>query len=74
MRKSGRSPFLLFVLVLFACLFVFEPPAAHAYIGPGAGFAFVSSFFAVLAAFGARHTVVIVDLRHLPAACLGDLL
>ena len=28
-----------------------EPPPAEAYIGPGAGFAFVSSFFAILAAF-----------------------
>lgn len=27
-----------------------DPPAAHAYIGPGAGFAFVSSFFVVFAA------------------------
>jgi predicted AlkP superfamily phosphohydrolase/phosphomutase len=44
------SPF-LFVVILFACLFLVEPPAAQAYIGPGAGFAFVSSFFAVLAAF-----------------------
>jgi predicted AlkP superfamily phosphohydrolase/phosphomutase len=30
---------------------LFDPPDAHAYIGPGAGFAFVSSFFAVIAAF-----------------------
>ena len=37
--------------VLVLCLFVVEPPPAHAYIGPGAGFAFVSSFFAVFAAF-----------------------
>ena len=50
MRKRGMSPF-LFVVILLACLFLFEPPPAHAYIGPGAGFAFVSSFFAVLAAF-----------------------
>lgn len=49
MKKSG-SPF-LFVAILFACLFLVEPPPLQAYIGPGAGFAFVSSFFAVLAAF-----------------------
>jgi len=39
-------------VALFVCLFLVEPPDAHAYIGPGAGFAFVSSFFAVLAALG----------------------
>lgn len=43
--------FFRIVLVLFVCLVVFEPPAAEAYIGPGAGFAFVSSFFAIFAAF-----------------------
>jgi predicted AlkP superfamily phosphohydrolase/phosphomutase len=37
-------------VALFVCLWLVEPPPAHAYIGPGAGFAFVSSFFAVLAA------------------------
>jgi predicted AlkP superfamily phosphohydrolase/phosphomutase len=36
---------------LFVCLLLVEPPPAQAYIGPGAGFAFVSSFFAILAAF-----------------------
>ncbi len=36
---------------LLVCFLVVEPPAAQAYIGPGAGFAFVSSFFAILAAF-----------------------
>ena len=39
-----------FVCVLYLCLLVVEPPAAEAYIGPGAGFAFASSFFAVFAA------------------------
>ncbi len=40
--------------IAFACaivLFLLEPPAAEAYIGPGAGFAFVGSFFALFAAF-----------------------
>jgi predicted AlkP superfamily phosphohydrolase/phosphomutase len=36
-------------LVLVALLVAIEPPAAHAYIGPGAGFAFVGSFFIVFA-------------------------
>lgn len=36
--------------VLFAALFLLDPPSAQAYIGPGAGFAFVSSFFVVFAA------------------------
>ena len=40
------------VLVALAiCLWLIDPPAAHAYIGPGAGFAFASSFLAILAAF-----------------------
>ena len=42
--------FFCITLVLFVCLFVLVPPA-QAYIGPGAGFAFVSSFFAIIAAF-----------------------
>jgi predicted AlkP superfamily phosphohydrolase/phosphomutase len=36
---------------LLVVLFLVEPPAAHAYIGPGAGFAFVGSFFVLFAAF-----------------------
>lgn len=35
---------------LFVVCFLLDPPAAQAYIGPGAGFAFVSSFFVVFAA------------------------
>ena len=38
-------------VALFVCLVLVEPPPAEAYVGPGAGFAFVSSFFAILAAF-----------------------
>jgi predicted AlkP superfamily phosphohydrolase/phosphomutase len=47
---TSRS-FLRFVVVLFACLWLVEPPAAHAYIGPGAGIAFASSLFVLLGAF-----------------------
>jgi len=36
-------------LVLALLLLAVEPPAAQAYIGPGAGFAFVGSFFVVFA-------------------------
>jgi predicted AlkP superfamily phosphohydrolase/phosphomutase len=39
------------VVALAVCFLIVEPPPAEAYIGPGAGFAFVSSFFAILAAF-----------------------
>jgi predicted AlkP superfamily phosphohydrolase/phosphomutase len=39
------------LLVLIVCCVVVEPPPVAAYIGPGAGFAFVSSFFAIFAAF-----------------------
>ncbi len=35
---------------LAAALFLLDPPPVQAYIGPGAGFAFVSSFFVVFAA------------------------
>jgi len=38
-------------VALFVCLFLVEPPPVEAYIGPGAGFAFASTFFAILAAF-----------------------
>ena len=38
------------VLAVLVAFFLFDPPAAQAYIGPGAGFAVVSSFFVVLAA------------------------
>jgi predicted AlkP superfamily phosphohydrolase/phosphomutase len=50
MMRARR--YLPLAVALFVCLFVVEPPPVHAYIGPGAGFAFVSSFFAVLAALG----------------------
>lgn len=35
-----------------ALLLLFDAPPAHAYIGPGAGFAFISSFFILLATLG----------------------
>jgi hypothetical protein len=48
--NAGRN-LLRIAVVLFVCLCVIEPPPAHAYIGPGAGIAFVSSFFALIGAF-----------------------
>jgi len=41
----------ILVLTAVAVLVLATPRAAHAYIGPGAGFALAGSFFAVLAAF-----------------------
>jgi predicted AlkP superfamily phosphohydrolase/phosphomutase len=38
-------------LVLGGLLLLVDPPAVHAYVGPGAGFAFVSSFFILFATF-----------------------
>jgi hypothetical protein len=46
-----RARYLPFFVALFVCFLLVEPPPVQAYIGPGAGFAFVSSFFAILAAF-----------------------
>jgi len=42
----------LTALVLVPILVVVVPAPAHAYIGPGAGFAFLGSFFSLLVAFG----------------------
>ena len=39
------------LLAVAVAFFLFDPPAAEAYIGPGAGFAFVSSFFVIIATF-----------------------
>ena len=44
------------LIILFSTLFLLSPAGAYAYIGPGAGFAFISSFFIlfstlILAAF-----------------------
>ena len=46
-RRSIRA--VLWVAVILACLA--DAPEVQAYIGPGAGFAFVGSFFVVLATF-----------------------
>jgi len=46
---SSSRQILRVAFTLFCLLFVLEPPAAEAYIGPGAGFAFVGSFFIVFA-------------------------
>jgi predicted AlkP superfamily phosphohydrolase/phosphomutase len=42
---------LLALLAILVLLQMVVPPPAHAYVGPGAGFAFVSSLFTFLAAF-----------------------
>ncbi len=49
-REGGTFPrwLPLFAFILVALLF---PDPAYAYVGPGAGFAFISSFFTLLAAF-----------------------
>ncbi|HXK62368.1 MAG TPA: alkaline phosphatase family protein, partial [Acidobacteriota bacterium] len=51
-QHPGRSQVGFVVLLLcFAVLLLVHPLPAHAYVGPGAGFAFISSFFTLLAAF-----------------------
>lgn len=40
-----------FVFLIALALLLFNPDPAHAYIGPGAGFAFVSSFFILIVTF-----------------------
>jgi predicted AlkP superfamily phosphohydrolase/phosphomutase len=48
---SYRPRVLAYALVLGTCLVLTSPTAAHAYIGPGAGFAFAGSLLAMVAAF-----------------------
>ena len=54
-RKDSRLLLLVVVLVLLM------PGPAHAYIGPGAGFALAGSFFAVFAAVFSA----LLDVHHL---------
>src|SRR6185369_12345182 len=49
-RALGGSGFSIFALVLIAA-FVLAPTPAHAYAGPGAGFAVLSSFWTLFVAF-----------------------
>jgi predicted AlkP superfamily phosphohydrolase/phosphomutase len=49
-KESRRRPGFLNVLPLILLLLLFPDPV-YAYVGPGAGFAFISSFFTLLAAF-----------------------
>ncbi len=42
-----------------AAYFAAFPPSAHAYIGPGAGFALISSFFAIFLAFLAAFLLIL---------------
>ena len=51
MSKTSRLLILATLLVLLA------PSQAHAYIGPGAGFALAGSFFAVFAAVFSAGTM-----------------
>jgi predicted AlkP superfamily phosphohydrolase/phosphomutase len=41
----------LFVILAAAAFIILTPAAAHAYVGPGAGFAFLSSFLSLFVAF-----------------------
>lgn len=47
-QKSRR---MAFAILAAAAVIVLTPAAGHAYVGPGAGFAFVSSFFTLFLAF-----------------------
>jgi predicted AlkP superfamily phosphohydrolase/phosphomutase len=65
-RNASRLLLLVLVLVLLL------PGEAHAYIGPGAGFALASSFFAVLAAIAsALLTFITWPARLLKRALFG---
>jgi len=65
-RKTYRLAFLVVLLVLLV------PSQAHAYIGPGAGFALAGSFWAVFAAlFSALLTVVTWPVRLLVRTLFG---
>src|SRR2546425_5966893 len=66
MRKTTWLLLLTILLVLLA------PSPAHAYIGPGAGFALAGSFFAVLAAFGSAALMLITwPIRLVARALFG---
>jgi predicted AlkP superfamily phosphohydrolase/phosphomutase len=66
MRKMSRLVLLVAILVLLA------PRQAHAYIGPGAGFALAGSFFAVFSAiFSAALMVITWPVRLLFRAVFG---
>ena len=62
-RRAGLSSLLIFGVVLGALLF---PASAQAYVGPGAGFAFVTSFFLLLSTL----LLVIAALVTWPARML----
>jgi predicted AlkP superfamily phosphohydrolase/phosphomutase len=66
MRKISR------LLLLVGILLFLVPGEAHAYIGPGAGFALAGSFFAVFSAiFSAAVTVLTWPLRLLVRTVFG---
>jgi predicted AlkP superfamily phosphohydrolase/phosphomutase len=67
MKKTLR------LLIVAALLVVFVPSHAHAYIGPGAGFALAGSFFAVFAAvFSAVITLITWPIRLILRAIFGS--
>jgi predicted AlkP superfamily phosphohydrolase/phosphomutase len=63
---------LCWLLVLTGLVLLLAPTAAQAYIGPGAGFAWAGSFFAVFAAIGSALLMLLTwPVRLLLRAVLG---
>ena len=54
MRESTRRRLFLVLLALFLC-----PQMAQAYLGPGAGFTIVSTFFVLFAALASAFAVLL---------------
>ncbi|HWE37388.1 MAG TPA: alkaline phosphatase family protein [Isosphaeraceae bacterium] len=68
MSKTARVRLLYLAVVLL----LFAPAPAHAYIGPGAGFALAGSFFAVFAAiFSAFLTILTWPIRLVTRSLFG---
>ena len=60
------SRFILRIIMTGAMFVLFWPGQGHAYIGPGAGFAFISSFFVLFLTFIlAFFSILIWPLRYL---------
>lgn len=59
-------------LIFATVLFLLVPEPAHAYIGPGAGFAFITSFFVLFASIGFAILILITaPMRFLIRALRG---
>lgn len=66
LNKIMKKNLITFYLYLFAIALLGSPSIAFAYIGPGAGFAFFSSFFILLATFFlALLALILLPLRLL---------